>query len=118
MKIILINIGVTIFIIALSLIAYDHLVLRPSLQIGIVDVAEIYRLKEREFTDLVTKTGSDADRQKALLMADQFAKALPAALEELPKECDCLVLLKTAVPARAPNTMDMTAVLKQKIGMQ
>ncbi len=117
MKILLLNLGVTAFVISLTLFAYDRFVIRPSLQIGVVDIAEVYRLKEHEFTDLVTKTGAESDRQKALAMAEQFAKALPIALDELSQECGCLVLLKAAVPARTPHTIDMTAILKHKIGI-
>ena len=34
---------------ACGLLAYDRLVVRPAQVIGVVDVAEIYRLKEAEF---------------------------------------------------------------------
>ena len=36
---------VTLFVVAASLAAYDRLVLRPALIIGVVDVAEVYRAK-------------------------------------------------------------------------
>ena len=92
---------VTLFVVAASLAAYDRWVLRPALVIGVVDVAEVYRAKEAEFTQILTKTlsqpHSEEDRQKALSMAKTFAQRLPAALDELPRECGCLVLLKTAV---------------------
>jgi len=117
MKTLLLNLGATAFLVSLALFTYDHFVVRPSLQIGVVDIAEVYRLKEREFTDLVTKTGAESDRQKALAMAEQFAKVLPIALDELSQECGCLVLLKAAVPATTPRTIDMTTALKLKIGI-
>jgi hypothetical protein len=46
---------VTLFVVAASLTAYDRLVLRPALVIGVVDVAEVYRAKEAEFTQILTK---------------------------------------------------------------
>ena len=106
---------VTLFVVAASLAAYDRLVLRPALVIGVVDVAEVYRAKEAEFTQILTKTSSEEDRQKALLMARAFAQRLPAALDELPRECNCLVVLKTAIAGATPNTIDLTASLRRKV---
>ncbi len=106
---------VTLFLVAASLAAYERWVLRPSLVIGVVDVAEVYRAKEAEFTQLLTRTSSEEDRQKALALARAFAQRLPAALDELPRECGCLVLLKTAVAGPTPNTVDLTAQLRRKV---
>jgi hypothetical protein len=110
---------VTLVVMAASLAAYDRWVLRPALVIGVVDVAEVYRAKEAEFTQILTKTlsqpHSEEDRQKALSMAKTFAQRLPAALDELPRECGCLVLLKTAVAGSTPNTVDLTPQLRRKV---
>ncbi len=110
---------VTLFVVAASLAAYDRWVLRPALVVGVVDVAEVYRAKEAEFTQILTKTPSqphsEEDRQKALSMAKTFAQRLPAALDELPRECGCLVLLKTAVAGPTPNTVDLTTQLRRKV---
>ena len=110
---------VTLFVVAASLAAYDRLVLRPALVIGVVDVAEVYRAKEAEFTQILTKAlsqpPSEEDRQKALFMARAFAQRLPLALDELPRECNCLVILRTAVAGPTPNTVDLTAQLRRKV---
>ncbi|HPL80290.1 MAG TPA: hypothetical protein PKY40_14865 [Burkholderiaceae bacterium] len=110
---------VTLFVVAASLTAYDRLVLRPALVIGVVDVAEVYRAKEAEFTQILTKAlsqpPSEEDRQKALVMARAFAQRLPLALDELPRECNCLVILRTAVAGPTPNTVDLTAQLRRKV---
>jgi plasmid stability protein len=107
---------VTLFVVAASLTAYDRLVLRPALVIGVVDVAEVYRAKEAEFTQILTKAvSSEEDRQKALVMARAFAQRLPLALDELPRECNCLVILRTAVAGPTPNTVDLTAQLRRKV---
>ena len=45
---------VTLLVVAASLTAYDRWVLRPALVIGVVDVAEVYRAKEAEFTQILT----------------------------------------------------------------
>lgn len=106
---------ITLLVVTASLATYDRLVLRPALIIGMVDVAEVYRAKEAEFTQILTKASSDEDRQKALLMARAFAQRLPLALDELPRECGCLVVLKTAVAGATPNTIDLTARLRRKV---
>jgi plasmid stability protein len=105
----------TLFVVCAALTAYDRLVLRPALVIGVVDVAEVYRAKEAEFTQILTKAISEEDRQKALFMARTFAQRLPLALEELPRECGCLVVLKAAVAGATPNTVDLTAALRRKV---
>ena len=110
---------VTLFVVAAALTAYDRLVLQPALVIGVVDVAEVYRAKEAEFTQILTKAlsqpASEEERQKALVMARAFAQRLPLALDELQRECNCLVILRTAVAGPTPNTIDLTAQLRRKV---
>ncbi len=110
---------VTLLVVAASLTAYDRWVLRPALVIGVVDVAEVYRAKEAEFTQILTKAlsqpASEEERQKALVMARAFAQRLPLALDELQRECNCLVILRTAVAGPTPNTIDLTAQLRRKV---
>ena len=50
-----------------------------------------------------------------MLLAREFAQRLPAALEELPRDCKCLVVLKTAIVGSTPHTVDLTAYLKTKL---
>src|SRR4051794_14539605 len=97
MRTLIVHAGATLFLVLIALFAYDRLVTRPAQLIGIVDVGEVYRLKEAEFAQQVTKTTSEDDRQNALAMARQFAQRLPLALEELPRDCQCLVLMRTSV---------------------
>ncbi len=114
MKAIAANAAVAAVLVAAGLALYDRLVLRPALVIGVVDLSEVYRAKEAEFTQLLTRTGSDAERDKALAMARSFSQRLPTALDELPRECGCLVVLKTAV-AGAPRSLDLTPALRRKV---
>lgn len=117
MKALFIHATVTPFLVAVALLTYDRLVARPAQLVGIVDVGEVYRLKEAEFTQQLTQTGSDDERQKALEIARQFAQRLPLALEELPQECRCLVLVRTSVAGTPPNAVDLTALLKRKVNL-
>jgi NAD(P)H-nitrite reductase large subunit len=107
----------TLCIVAVALLVYDRTVVRPARLIGVVDIGEVYRLKEAEFTQIVTKGASDDERQKALAMARQFAQRLPLALEELPRDCACLVMMRTAVAGIPPNATDLTALLKRKVDL-
>ena len=95
--------------------AYERSVARRARDVGGVGVAEVYRQKESEFTRILTRAVDEADRQQALAMARQFSQRLPAALEELPKDCGCLVVLKTAIAGPTPNTIDLTSLLLQKV---
>lgn len=105
----------TLLVVAAALLFYDRHVVRPAQRIGVVDVAEVYRQKEAEFTQLLTRTPAEEDRQKALLMARAFAQRLPAALEELPRDCGCLVVLKSAVAGPTPQMVELTATLRRKL---
>lgn len=104
-----------------ALAVYDRQVVRPGLRLGIVDVGEVYRQREAEFTRLVTDAGSastpqaDQARAQALAMAQQFARRLPAALQELAQDCACLVLLKSAVAGAPAHAQDLTGLLRQKL---
>lgn len=118
MKALAYNILSTLFVVGLALLAYDRQVARPAQRVGVVDLAEVYRVKEKEFTDRFSKAGnSEAERDKALAVARSFAERLPQALDELPGECRCLVLVRTALAANTPSTLDLTPALKQKVGI-
>jgi hypothetical protein len=105
----------TVLAMAAALAAYDRWVVRPALRIGVVDLSEVYRQKEAEFTLTLTKAGTDDERQSAVAMARRFAQRLPVALDELPRECGCLVVLRSAVAGATPRAIDLTAHLKHKV---
>lgn len=108
---------VTLLLVAVALAAYDRLVARAAKPIGVVDVGQVYRLKEAEFTQLVTRSASDEERQQALAMAQRFAQQLPLALEELARDCACLVLVRSAVAGNPPHALDLTMLLQRKVGL-
>jgi len=117
-KQVILNLVLSTLVAMVGLAFYDRQVLRPSLRVGLIDVGEVYRLKEREFTELITKAKGEADRTKAFALAEEFAKALAEAVEALPRECGCWVLLKSSVAGASANTVDLTDVLKRKVGVQ
>lgn len=115
MKAVAVSVALSSLVATCGLVAYDRLVIRPGRIIGIVDVSEVYRAKEAEFAALLTASRTDEERQRALELAGNFAKRLPAALDELPSDCQCLVMLKSAVAGATANTLDLTPLLKAKL---
>ena len=115
MRTLLPNAAVSLVIVLGTLAAYDRLVVRPAQLVGVVDVGEVYRQKEAEFTLILTKAGSQGERDQAFAMAKNFSRRLPLALEELPRDCGCLVVLKSAVAGPTPRTVDLTALLHRKV---
>lgn len=111
----LLQAGVAALVAGAALAGYDRWVVRPALRVGVVDVGEVYRQKEAEFTQLLTRATGDEERQQALQMARTFAQRLPVALEELPRECGCLVMLSSAVAAPSAGVVDLTARLRRKV---
>jgi hypothetical protein len=115
MKSLLLHAGVTTSVVVATVAAYDRFLVRPALQIAVVDVAEVYRKKEAEFTLTLTRATNDAEREQAMRVARAFAQRLPAALEELPRQCECLVVLRTALAAPTPRTIDLTSKLLRMV---
>ena len=71
------NALISLVIVAGAQLLYDRQVIRPARTIGVVDLAEVYRVKEDEFTRRLTAAHSDEERQATLQMARHLA-ALPA----------------------------------------
>lgn len=111
----LLHVLVTLVVVAIVLLAYDYGVVRPGRVIGVVDLNAVYRQKEAEFTRRVTEATTEAERDQAMQAAREFAQRLPLALESLPRECRCLVMLSSAVVTPSPGVLDLTPRLRQKV---
>ncbi|MCZ4314778.1 hypothetical protein O4H66_15320 [Comamonadaceae bacterium G21597-S1] len=107
----------SLLLVTLALLGYHRYVVQPALRIGVVDLAEVYRAKEAEFTQALTRADAPDARDKALQMAGDFARKLPRALEELPRECQCLVVLRSAVAGVHGRSVDLTPLLRNKLEM-
>ena len=116
MKTLLLQASLTLVMLVAALAAYHHRVVQPAQRVGLVDVGEVYRQKEAEFTAILTRADSDSERERAMALARSFAQRLPVALEELSRDCGCLVVLRSAVASATPRTVDLTAHLQQKLG--
>ena len=87
-------------------------------KIATLDIAEIYRLKESEFSAILMKPGaSEADRAQAIERARAFGAELAALTQSLPRECGCLVLTKAAVVGGDGNIPDLTQEVKRRFGL-
>ncbi|KIF81620.1 hypothetical protein [Noviherbaspirillum autotrophicum] len=117
MKPFVVNLSTTVLIVAIALALYDRLIFQPSRQIGVVDVGEVYRAKEAQFAQRLTHGSNEQERQQAILLARQFAQRLPAALDELPRECRCLVVVKSSIIGSSTHLVDLTPLLKRKVDL-
>lgn len=117
MKLILLQTAIAALVSAAGLLAYDRLVVRPAQRVGIVDIGEVYRRQEAEFTRILTHAATDQERERAHAMARTFSRRLLAALDELGNDCGCLVLVKNVVAGPSPRTEDFTARLQRKLEM-
>lgn len=114
-KIIVINALVAALILGGGQYAYHKRVVEPGQRFGVIDVAEIWRIKEAQFSDATRGGAADPQRAKAMEIAQQFAQRLPAALDELAHECGCVVLARSAIVAHNGNAVDLTPALLSKV---
>ena len=113
-----VSVALSALVTAGSLLAYDRLVVKPAQVIGVVDIAEIYRLNEAKFTGLMSAGKSAEEHQKAMDVAIRFAQRLPDAMDEVAVDCRCLVVAQTALAGRSPRTRDLTPLLKAKLDLK
>ena len=86
--------------------------------LAVLDVGELYRLKESEVTATLLKQNlSEEERAAALKRATQFGKDVSALIESLPEECRCLVLARGAVVGAAPLLAALTARVRERLGL-
>ena len=116
MKALAIQLATSAAVVVLALAGYHRYVVRPAQRVGVVDLAEVYRAKEQEFARRLARGATEEERQQAQALARRFAERLPAALDELPRDCGCLVVLKSALAGHAGNVIDLTAQLRRKVG--
>ncbi len=104
---------------AAGLALYHWTLSRPALpKFAVVDVAEIYRLKEAQFGKVIgDPRATDAERAKALDDAQRFARDLVALVQSLPLQCQCVVLNKAAVVGSATALDDLTPIAKRAVGL-
>ena len=86
--------------------------------LAVVDVAELYRLKEAQVAAVLVKRGaSDEERAGALRRAADFGTEVDALFQALPDECRCVVLARGAVVSAAPSLRDLTPDVRRRLGL-
>ena len=107
-------------LVSAALIALVHLWLVPERlpALAVLDVAELYRLKELQVAAvLVKRDASDEERTGALRGAAGFGAEVSTLLEKLPDECRCVVLARGAVVGAAPLLRDLTPDVRRRLGL-
>jgi len=99
-------------------IALYHYGMRKHVTFGVVNLGQVYREKEQEFTNTITAQGvTDSDRDKAIKSAQEFAAKLPKAMQSLSDDCGCVVLMGNAVGGVPAGVLDLTPALRKKVGL-
>lgn len=105
-------------IITASGLGLYHLAVHKHDVFGVVNLGEVYRDKEQEFTKVIAAPGvTDAERDKAIKSAQDFAVLLPQAMQSLSEECACIVLMGNAVGGTPKGVTDLTPALRKKVGL-
>lgn len=99
-----------------TLAAYHLWLAKPTAGFAVVDLASVVKIKETEFTTLLSRPNvSDEDRKAAYLMVSRIGPAIEHAVDRLEKECGCTIVVKSAVIAGPAE--DLTPRLKAMLGM-
>ena len=95
-----------------------HLAAHKHEAFGVVNLGQVYRDKEQEFTKAIAAPGvTDLERDKAIKSAQDFAELLPKAMQSLSDECACVVLMGNAVGGTPKDVIDLTPALRKKVGL-
>jgi hypothetical protein len=100
----------------ISLATYHLAVAHQDGSIATVDIAELVKIRELQFTSLLSKPNvTDKDRQDAYVLVSKIGPEIEAALSDLQSSCSCTIVVKSAVLAGSGK--DMTEEIKRKLGM-
>jgi hypothetical protein len=101
-----------------ALIGAYALWLAPQPRFALLDVGELYRLKESRIAAVLVKPDSgEAQRLAALEEAAAFGDALNGLIEALPGECRCLILARGAVVGNPESLPDLTPEVRRRLGL-
>jgi len=85
---------------------------------AVLDVAELYRLKEAQVAAVLVKHEASAEeRALALERATAFGLQVNTLIESFMAECRCLVLARGAVVGPAPLLPDLTPQVRRRLGL-
>ena len=111
-----ISLLMALLVTTVTLAAYHFWLAKPTAGFAVVDLASVVKIKETEFTTLLSRPNvSDEDREAAYLMVSRIGPAIERAVDRLQKECGCTIVVKSAVIAGPAK--DLTPRLKAMLGM-
>lgn len=86
--------------------------------LAVLDVAELYRLKESQVAALLVKPEStDADRAAILKSVQRFGTDVTRIVQALPEECGCLILARGALIGKDTQLSDLTPDVRRRLGL-
>jgi hypothetical protein len=107
-------------LVSVALIALVHLWFVPERRpaLAVLDVAELYRLKELQVAGVLVKRDLSAEeRDGALRRAAGFGTEVSTVLQALPGECRCIVLARGAVIGAEPQLRDLTPDVRRRLSL-
>lgn len=107
-------------LLSLSLIAGYAVWVEPlsSPRLAVLDVGELYRLKEMQVTEVLMKRdATEEERSGALKAAGSFGTEVTNLLRALHDECRCLVLARGAVIGQPQALHDLTPDVRRRLGL-
>lgn len=87
-------------------------------RLAVLDVAELYRLKETQVAALLVKPdATDADRAAILKSVQGFGAEVIRVVQALPQDCRCLILARGALIGEDSQLPDLTADARRRLGL-
>lgn len=91
---------------------------QPLPRLAVLDVAELYRLKETQVAALIVRRdATDEERLTALKRAHAFGAEMSAMIQALPEECRCLVFARGALVSHENLLTDLTPEVRRRLGL-
>lgn len=98
--------------------AHGHWLAPQAPRLAVLDVGELYRLKEIQIAATLVKREASADERTASLQrAQAFGAEVARLIHTLPRECRCLILARGALVGPDTQLPDLTPDAKQRLGL-
>jgi hypothetical protein len=109
--------GASAILLALLLGAKTYLRSNVLTQFAVIDIEEVLNVRRAEFLAMVNKPGvTDEDRGHAYDFIRKSGTDITLAVKDLAKECQCLILVKSAV-YNPEQVQDLTPLLRERVGI-
>jgi hypothetical protein len=114
----LIRLVSVVLIVMIGFVAYHNFFAGQNKQrFAVVDISQVLQLKELQVMAASTQSGSaEKPASETFDEISRFASDIEAAIGTLKEECNCTLLVKTAV-IKPDDGDDLTPMLKKRLGM-